>query len=77
MYINPSFVEALFYVSLIIAAPGVFKVTRVLVRYLLNRYVSVDEVVVSYKHAGKIVAVKKIKVSGYVVDQLKELKDGA
>lgn len=77
MYINPSFVEALFYISLIVIAPGIYKVVRVLVRYFLNRYILIDDVVISYKRAGKVVAVKKIKVSGYVVDQLKELKDGA
>lgn len=77
MYINPSFVEALFYISLIIASPGAYRISRVLTRYLINRYFIFDEIVVRYKCAGKIVEVKKIKASGYVVDQLKELREGA
>lgn len=77
MNIEPSFVEALFYISLIIAAPIFFQLARISTRYILNRYVTTDEIVVIYKRRGTVVATKKIKATGYVVDQLKALKGGA
>lgn len=77
MSVEPSFVEALFYISLIIAAPIFLKLARISTRYILNRYVTTDEIVVVYMRRGTVVATKKIKTTGYVVDQLKALKGGA
>lgn len=77
MSVDAAFVEALFYVSLIILAPVLFKLSGILTRYLLNRYVSDAEIVVTYKRGGVVVGVKKIKTTEYVVDQLKTLRGGA
>lgn len=77
MNVNPSFVEALFYISLIILAPVVFKMSRILARYLLNRYVATDKVVIVYKRDGLVVGRKTITTTGYVVDQLKSANGGA
>lgn len=77
MNVNPNFVEALFYISLVILAPVVFKLSRILTRYLLNRYVSTDKVVIVYKRDGFVVGVKTISTTGYVVDQLKAANGGA
>lgn len=77
MNVNPSFVEALFYISLIILAPVIFKMSRILARYLLNRYVATDKVIIVYKRDGLIVGRKTIVTTGYVVDQLKSANGGA
>jgi len=77
MEVNPAFVEALFYLSLMILAPALFKYSRVLTKYILNRYVRDAEVVVTYKRQGIVVRVEKIKTTGYVVDQLKSIQGGA
>lgn len=77
MGVDAAFVEALFYLSLIILAPVFFKFSRVLTRYALNRYVRDVEIVVTYKRRGAVVRVKKIKTTGYVVDQLKNMQGGA
>ncbi len=77
MEVNAAFVEALFYLSLIILSPVLFKYSRVLTRYILNRYVRDAEIVVTYKRQGIVVRVEKIKTTGYVVDQLKSLQGGA
>lgn len=77
MSINPNLVEALFYVSLIILAPIFFKLSRILTRYLLNRFVSTGKVVVVYKRNGLIVSKKTISTTAYVVDQLKAVNGGA
>lgn len=77
MNVNPIFVEALFYISLIILAPVVFKMSRILTRYLLNRYVATDKVIIVYKCDGLVVGVKAINTTGYVVDQLKSASGGA
>lgn len=77
MSIDAAFIEALFYVSLIILAPVFFKVSRIATRYLLNRYVSDAEIVVTRKQDGVIVSVQRIKTTGYVVDQLNSLRGNA
>lgn len=77
MEVDASFVEALFYLSLIILSPVLFRCSRVLTRYLLNRYVRDSEIVVTYKRQGIVVRVEKIKTTGYVVDQLKSIQGGA
>lgn len=77
MNVNPSFIEALFYISLIILAPVVFKMSRILARYFLNRYVATDKVIIVYKRDGLIVGRKTIATTGYVVDQLKSANGGA
>ena len=77
MSVNPNFVEALFYLSLIILAPIFFKLSRILTRYLLNRFVSTGKIVVVYKRDGFIVARKTISTTSYVVDQLKAANGGA
>lgn len=77
MNVNPGFVEALFYISLIILAPVVFKMSRIMTRYLLNRYVATDKVVIVYKRDGLVVGVKTINTTGYIVDQLKSASGGA
>ena len=74
MIVDTAFAEALFYLSLIILAPVFFKLSRILSRYVINRYFSVDEIVVTYKQDGVVVGVEKIKATGYVVDQLKNLR---
>lgn len=74
MSVDAAFVEALFYISLIILAPVLFRLSRVLTRYLLNRYIADAEVVVTYKRDGLVVSVTKIKSSEYVVDQLQALR---
>lgn len=76
MSVDPSFVEALFYVSLIILAPVFFKLSRILTRYLLNRFVSTGKIVVVYKRGGLIVSKKTIRTTAYVVDQLKASNGG-
>lgn len=76
MIVNPNFVEALFYISLVILVPVFFKLSRILTRYLLNRYVATDKVVVVYKRDGLVVSVKTINATGYVVDQLKAASGG-
>lgn len=76
MIVNPDFVEVLFYISLVILAPVLFKLSRILTRYLLNRYVATDKVVIVYKRDGLIVSVKTINATGYVVDQLKSANGG-
>lgn len=77
MSIDAAFIQALFYVSLIILAPVFFKVSRIATRYLLNRYVSDAEIVVTRKQDGVIVSVQRIKTTGYVVDQLNSLRGNA
>ncbi|KAF0863947.1 hypothetical protein [Pseudomonas sp. LD120] len=77
MSINPNLVEALYYLSLIILAPIFFKLSRILTRYLLNRFVSTGKVVVIYKRNGLVVGRKTINTTAYVVDQLKSAKGGA
>jgi hypothetical protein len=77
MGIDTAFVEALFYVSLIILAPVLFKFSRVATRYFLNRYISDAEIVVTRKRNGVVVSVQRIKTTGYVVDQLKSLQGDA
>lgn len=77
MNVDAAFVEALFYVSLIILAPVFFKLSRILTKYLLNRYVSDAVIVVTYKRRGTVVGVRRIKTTGYVVDQLKAMQEGA
>lgn len=74
MSVDAAFVEALFYISLIILAPVLFKLSGVLTRYLLNRYVSDSEIVVTHKRDGLVVSVTKIKSTEYVVDQLQALR---
>lgn len=74
MSVDSAFIEALFYISLIILAPVFFKLSRVLTRYLLNRYVVDADIVVTYKRDGQVVSVTKIKSSEYVVDQLQALR---
>lgn len=74
MSVDAAFVEALFYISIIVLAPAIFKVSRVTTRYLWNRYVSDVEVVVTTKRDGVIVSVQRIKTTGYVVDQLKSVR---
>lgn len=75
MEVNAAFIEALFYLSLIIMAPVIFKVSRILTKYVLNRYVRDAEITVTYKHSGAVVRVEKIKTTGYVVDQLKACRE--
>lgn len=77
MGVDAKFVEALFYVSLIIMAPAFYKVSRVVVRYLWNRYVSDAEIVITRKRNGAVVSVQRIKTTGYVVDQLKGVRGNA
>lgn len=77
MNIDAAFVEALFYVSIVILAPALFKFSRVATRYLLNRYVSDAEIVVTRKRDGVVVSVQRIKTTGYVVDQLNSLRGSA
>lgn len=77
MSVDAAFVEALFYVSLIIMAPAFYNVSRVVTRHLWNRYVSDAEIVITRKHAGRVVSVQRIKTTGYVVDQLKALRGNA
>jgi hypothetical protein len=77
MIVDTAFVEALFYVSLIIIAPVLFKVSRITARYLLNRYVSDEEIIITRKRNGVVVSVQRIKATGYVVDQLKDLRGNA
>lgn len=77
MNVNPNFAEALFYISLIILSPVAFKLSRILAKYILNRYVATDKVVVIYKRDGLVVGVKTINATGYVVDQLKSASGGA
>ena len=77
MSVDTAFVEALFYVSLIILAPVFFKLSGLLTRYLMNRYVSDAEIVVTRKRGGVVVSVQRIKATGYVVDQLKSLRGNA
>lgn len=77
MSVNPAFVEALFYLSLIILAPLLFKLSRIFTRYLLNRFVSTGKIIVVYKRDGLVVEVKKIRTTEYVVDQLKAARGGA
>lgn len=77
MSVDTAFVEALFYVSLIILAPVLFKLSRITTRYLLNRYISDAEIVVTTKRDGVVVSVQRIKTTGYVVDQLKSLRGSA
>lgn len=74
MNIEAAFIEALFYVSLILSVPVLFTLSRVLTRYLLNRYVSDAEIIVTYKRKGTVVGVKKIRTTAYVVDQIKSLQ---
>lgn len=77
MEINPSFIEALFYLSLIVFAPVFFKLSRLTTKYLMNRYFFGGEIVVIHKRGGIVVRTQKIKTTGYVVDQLSSLKGGA
>jgi len=77
MSVNPNLVEALFYLSLIILAPIFFMLSRILSRYLLNRFVSTGKVVVVYKRNGVVVSKKTINSTAYVVDQLKAANGGA
>lgn len=70
MIVNPDFAEALFYISLIMVSPLFFYLSRILSRYLLNRYVSTGKIIVVLKRDGVVVEVKTIKTSAYVVDQL-------
>lgn len=77
MSVNPNLVEALFYLSLIILAPIFFKLSRILTRYLLNRFLSTGKIVVVYKRDGFIVSKKTINTTAYVVDQLKAANGGA
>lgn len=77
MNVNPGFAEALLYISLIILSPIVFKLSRILSRYILNRYIATDKVVIIYKRDGLVVGVKTINATGYVVDQLKSASGGA
>lgn len=77
MNVDAAFVEALFYLSLIILTPILYRLSRILTRYCLNRYVADAEIVVTYKRGGVVVGVKKIKTTGYVVDQIKALQGGA
>lgn len=77
MNVNPGFAEALLYISLIILSPIVFKLSRILSRYILNRYIATDKVVIIYKRDGLVVGVKTINATGYVVDQLKSATGGA
>jgi hypothetical protein len=77
MSVNPDFAEALFYLSLIILAPIFYVFSRMLARYLLNRFVSTGKVVMIYKRDGLVVSVKTINTTAYVVDQLKAAGGGA
>ncbi|GFM82449.1 hypothetical protein PSCICN_31410 [Pseudomonas cichorii] len=77
MNVNPGFAEALLYISLIILSPIVFKLSRILSKYILNRYIATDKVVIIYKRDGLVVGVKTINATGYVVDQLKSASGGA
>lgn len=77
MNVNPGFAEALLYISLTILAPIVFRLSRILSRYILNRYIATDKVVIIYKRDGLVVGVKTINATGYVVDQLKSASGGA
>lgn len=77
MSIDVAFVEALFYVSLIILAPVLFKLSRIATRYFLNRYISDAEIVITRKRNGVVVSVQRIKTTGYVVDQLDSLRGNA
>lgn len=74
MNVDAAFVQALFYVALIVLAPVIFKLSRIATKYLLNRYVSDAEIVVTRKQNGIVVSVQRIKTTGYVVDQLKSLR---
>lgn len=77
MSVDAAFVEALFYVSLIILVPVFFKLSRIATRYFLNRYISDAEIVITKKRDGFVVSVERIKTTGYVVDQLKSLRGNA
>lgn len=77
MSVDAAFVEALFYISLIVLVPAFYKVSRVTTRYLWNRYVSDVEVVVTNKRNGVVVSVQRVKTTGYVVDQLKSVRGSA
>ncbi|MDR8014089.1 hypothetical protein [Ectopseudomonas guguanensis] len=74
MSVDAAFIEALFYISLIVLAPAFYKVSQITTRYLWNRYVSDVEVVVTTKRNGVVVSVQRIKTTGYVVDQLKSVR---
>lgn len=73
MDLNSSYIEAVFYLALIVSAPGLYQISRVVSRYLLNRYFSTESIVVIYKRDGVVVGTKTVKSTGYVVDQLKLL----
>jgi len=73
MSLNASYIEAIFYISLVVSAPGLFQVSRVIVRHVLNRYFLTENIVVIYKRGGVVVDTKTIKSTSYVVDQLKIL----
>ncbi|MBB3103760.1 hypothetical protein FHR87_002157 [Azomonas macrocytogenes] len=77
MYVNENFAEALLYIALMIVTPALWKMSRILLRYVFNRYIAADEIVVVYKRRGMVVETRRIKATGYVVDQLKQLKDRA
>ncbi|WP_397377104.1 hypothetical protein [Pseudomonas sp.] len=77
MSVDANFVEALFYLSLMIMAPALYKISRVIVRQLWNRYVSDAEIIITRKRNGAVVSVQRIKTTGYVVDQLKAARSNA
>ncbi|BCD83684.1 hypothetical protein PSm6_00910 [Pseudomonas solani] len=77
MSVDTAFVEALFYVSLIILAPVFFKISRTTTRYLINRYISDAEIVIVRKQGGAVISTQRIKTSGYVVDQLESIRGDA
>lgn len=76
MSVDAVFVEALFYVSLIILTPVFYKLSRTTTRYLINRYISDAEIVIVRKRGGVAISTQRIKTTGYVVDQLESLRGG-
>lgn len=75
MQINQQFVEMVFYLSLVIAAPGLFQISRAVTRHLLARYLPSDRVIIRYVREGRVVKTVELNTTSYVVDQLKLLKN--
>lgn len=77
MIVNREFIEIALWLSLIFSLPGIFQFARVLSRFLINRFFPINTIVITHVRDGNVILQRRIKINGYVVDQLNSLRESA
>lgn len=77
MIVDREFIEIALWLSLIFSSPGIFRFSRVFSRFIINRFLPINTIVITHVCDGNVISQRRIKINGYIVDQLDSLKESA